>query len=558
MNPPRSRYSGTGLLLVLGFLLVPPAHAQTGRTDPYGDGYGAGEFARARYEENGFTIVRAETTAMQEFPSSGRVNAPIFAGDSVFTDTGQRAEIQLAGGSVVRIDQGSRLVFLSLSASYRETRDNTVLQLAKGSLRFEAAVDEREAFRVDTPACEVYLLGDAVVRIEERGDRTRIAVRRGVAEVATDQGAILVRGGMETEVISGERPRDSKPLNTFLADEFDRWVAGREEEFAVRGDADSAEAYRELPAEVRPYYRELSKHGSWVRDEVYGPVWVPSIVPAGWRPYRHGRWSYGALGYFWVSEEPWGWAPYHFGRWTRLPEHDWSWIPGRVFGGAWVSWSWGPTHVGWCALNYWDQPVTRADRANSVYDTQAWTFIRYEQIAQPDASAHHVGVSEVRDLDEAVVVTRAPRVAPSLLSNLEPRNRALADARSGEHAVGGAGRSFVELERQAGLELGAAAPGLGSGRGSLNGFSPRTATPGSGTSSATNPATRRPLVHSDRDKLEGASERWKDIYRQMAQPRPTRTQSTTDLDRAPRDETVEPVRENPSREGGSSRQPENH
>jgi len=239
MRSPRPRYFRAGLLLALACLVLPPAHAQIDRDGVDGDAYGPHDCARVRFEENGPTILRAETVATREAPSTGQLNAPIFSGDSVATNAEQRAEIQLAGGSVIRIDQSSRVVFTSLSYPHREIRDPTVLQLAEGNLRVEAAIDEPDAIRVDTAACAVHVLGDADVRIEIRGDRTYVSSRRGIVEIDAGGGALVVQGGMATEVLPGEAPLGARPFNTFRTDDFDHWGAAREKRSAVVNDAAS-------------------------------------------------------------------------------------------------------------------------------------------------------------------------------------------------------------------------------------------------------------------------------------------------------------------------------
>ena len=53
-------------------------------------------------------------------------------------------------------------------------------------------------------------------------------------------------------------------------------------------------------------------------------------MPAGWAPYRYGRWvNHDPWGWVWVEEEPWGYAPFHYGRWVNYGGR-WGWIPGPV------------------------------------------------------------------------------------------------------------------------------------------------------------------------------------------------------------------------------------
>lgn len=97
-------------------------------------------------------------------------------------------------------------------------------------------------------------------------------------------------------------------------------------------------------------FREgLSPYGSWVQYRDMGWVWRPKVAP-GWRPYYRGQWIWTDSGWTWTSDEPWGWATYHYGRWGYDGQLGWFWVPGYVWGPAWVSWRYGPGVIGWAPL----------------------------------------------------------------------------------------------------------------------------------------------------------------------------------------------------------------
>lgn len=98
------------------------------------------------------------------------------------------------------------------------------------------------------------------------------------------------------------------------------------------------------------FYDELSPYGEWVQHPRWGWVWFPRQVPPGWRPYWLGHWALTEFGWTWVSEEPFGWATYHYGRWVFDPEFGWLWVPGTVWGPAWVAWQSGAGFIGWAPL----------------------------------------------------------------------------------------------------------------------------------------------------------------------------------------------------------------
>jgi hypothetical protein len=109
------------------------------------------------------------------------------------------------------------------------------------------------------------------------------------------------------------------------------------------------------PSAVSDFHAALDSQGTWVDDPKYGGVWIPSssVVGGDFVPYQSGgHWAYGE-DYTWVSDWDWGWAPFHYGRWVLIDGRGWSWIPGRAYAPAWVSWRVGAPgfgFIGWSPL----------------------------------------------------------------------------------------------------------------------------------------------------------------------------------------------------------------
>jgi hypothetical protein len=106
----------------------------------------------------------------------------------------------------------------------------------------------------------------------------------------------------------------------------------------------------QLAVDVSIFYDSLAPYGRWFAVDEYGWVWTPYDVPFGWRPYTHGYWVYSDYGWTWVSNWRWGWAPFHYGRWVYHRHHGWLWIPGRIWGPAWVVWRHRPGWLGWAPM----------------------------------------------------------------------------------------------------------------------------------------------------------------------------------------------------------------
>ncbi len=97
-------------------------------------------------------------------------------------------------------------------------------------------------------------------------------------------------------------------------------------------------------------YNYLAPYGNWINLEPYGYVWTPRNMGYRWQPYRDGHWVLTDDGWAWISHEEWGSIPFHYGRWGYDSYFGWFWVPGTIWGPAWVSWRWNDQYVGWAPL----------------------------------------------------------------------------------------------------------------------------------------------------------------------------------------------------------------
>ena len=321
----------TGILILLALPLA--AAAQSGEETSYG---------YLRTVEGPGRIVQASSgTAV-----AMEVNYPVLAGDRLEVDLGGRLELSLPDFNVVRLAGGSELLLARLALSADTNDSSTVLQLRRGELQILVhdllPVGDRP--RVDTANATVYLQNSGIYRVASDGyGWTEVVVREGFAEVATEAGSSVVRGG-EQAWIEGERlPRIA----------LDR--AGRSDDLELWGARLDGQLTAAAPAEVdtRLTYAAapLQSHGSWVWVDGYR-AWRPRVAYS-WRPYQTGWWRDTPGGYVWVSAEPWAWVTYHYGSWVPTPAFGWVWRPGRRFAPAWVYWYWGPRWVGWVPVGYY-------------------------------------------------------------------------------------------------------------------------------------------------------------------------------------------------------------
>jgi hypothetical protein len=151
------------------------------------------------------------------------------------------------------------------------------------------------------------------------------------------------------------------------------------------------------------FVERLSPYGHWDFVPDYGQVWVPAVA-AGWRPYWYGHWVLTEWGWTFVSEDPWGWATYHYGRWGFSSGIGWFWVPGRVWGPAWVTWRYGGGYAAWAPLGPRGYVYG--------YSSPAWVAVRQEHFTQPIVRYGVVDVRQTSPIVQRAQALPAPRGRP--------------------------------------------------------------------------------------------------------------------------------------------------
>jgi hypothetical protein len=162
--------------------------------------------------------------------------------------------------------------------------------------------------------------------------------------------------------------------------------------------------------DIDPFYDSLSPWGQWVWLDPYGWVWSPYEMAPGWRPYTYGYWTWTEAGWTWASYWQWGWAPFHYGRWIWHGPMGWVWIPGDVWGPAWVAWRYGPGYVGWAPLPpaaVWrpGHGVVFHGGGDVVIITSSWIFVHERDLYHP-----HVHVIVLPPARTTVIIRETRRV----------------------------------------------------------------------------------------------------------------------------------------------------
>jgi hypothetical protein len=259
------------------------------------------------------------------------LNWPIVAGSHIAAARGAGAEFRV-GSTAVRLDGDSALEVTQLDD------DNFRIRLDYGSVAVRIAnPGVLGGFELDTAQVRVTMAQPGRVRVDadRQPDTTIVGVIDGVANVDGASAHVEVRAGRRAEIRD-----DDLRTGALQRDAFDDWPERR--------DAIASPSLRYLSDEVTGY-EELDQYGSWSNDADYGAVWIPRALPAGWAPYRDGRWVWlQPWGWTWVDDQPWGYAPSHYGRWFQQGGR-WCWTPGGLRARP----VWAPALVGWVGGADW-------------------------------------------------------------------------------------------------------------------------------------------------------------------------------------------------------------
>lgn len=319
------------------------------------------------------------------------LNWPITTGARFSAAPGARAEVRVASTAV-------RLAGATEVEIARLDDDAIVLRLLSGTI--DARVRSAEVAReltVETPQARTTLLEPGRYRFDaglEPGSSS-VSADIGTARVDAGGNAIVVRAGKRAEVWrDGDfRLDDARP------DAFDEWALARD-----RRDEASRSA-RYVSPEMTGY-ESLDEHGDWREVPEHGAVWVPRAVPAGWAPYRTGRWAWvEPWGWTWIDEAPWGFAPFHYGRWAFVGG-IWMWAPGRVVPRP----VYAPALVGWIGRPGWSVSISIG-----TVPAVGWFPLAPREVYVPahrhsPAYVRNVNVAHVTHVTQITNVTRVTNV----------------------------------------------------------------------------------------------------------------------------------------------------
>jgi hypothetical protein len=257
------------------------------------------------------------------------LNSSVTTGDRLVADDGSRAELEI-GPAAIRIGSSTDVTVTNLTDGLIQ------LGVPAGTLRVSVyRMNPGDTIEVDTPNGAIGVLAPGNYRImtNAAGTQTIVTVERGRIDVSGPNLSQVIEAGRTVRLSAGDGgtvqvanvPRPGP-------DGFDAWSQYRDGVLTSSTSASDAYVNQDIPG-----VRDLDEAGRWDNDAAYGPVWYPTVVAAGWVPYRDGHWGWvEPWGWVWIADEPWGFAPFHYGRWA-LVRNRWGWVPGPRLGRPYYS-----------------------------------------------------------------------------------------------------------------------------------------------------------------------------------------------------------------------------
>ncbi len=240
-------------------------------------------------------------------------NYPLTAGDSLWTQPGAEAGLQVAD-TLIALAPATELDLERLESgvlTVSEPQGEVFVRVGRLRAGESATLrTPRGSVSLDTP-------GRYAIAAGTTESPTLVTVFEGAVRLEGPE-ALVLRSG-QTAVITGDQSFTVRITPALHNAFIDRMLA------RTRPRRPPAVAPPPLVAAM-PGGADLDEYGTWARNAEYGEIWYPRVA-AGWVPYREGHWAYVApWGWTWIDDAPWGFAPFHYGRWTQIGRR-WAWVP---------------------------------------------------------------------------------------------------------------------------------------------------------------------------------------------------------------------------------------
>jgi hypothetical protein len=291
-------------------------------------------YGHISYVDKQATVIREDQTEHKAV-----VNLPVVPGDQVVTGDKGRCELQFDNGTIIRLDENTRLkVTTVLAPSLTSRWKITTLRLLQGQVYAMVQAYNREMFQVIT--------SNAALDIKNRSAANIQARENGDTFIHVDKGKFKVMYGEDIKSIKTETARSGKGYMITAAHQMRIGEGHRDIEFKAWNDYinrkfnDLHRGINRIPKRIYHFSKALvhwaekwsSLYGEWLYDDVFGYVWRPydEYFAYSERPFFHADFAWIHNRLYLIPQEPWGWLPAYMGTWAWM-KWGWTWIPGDAF-----------------------------------------------------------------------------------------------------------------------------------------------------------------------------------------------------------------------------------
>jgi len=297
------------------------------------------EEGESNYGHVSFVEEQAVIIRSNKVEDKAVVNLPLVPGDTVVTGDNGRCELQFDNGTIIRLDQNTRLRITTVQAPTLTSRWKiTTLHLLQGQLYTLPQTYNEEMFQIITPNAAAKLASRSAVTIRMDADRG--------TSFFSDAGKFEVLYGADPQSLKKARVKSGQ---AFVIDATNMIAVSSEKrnlefvawnEYVDRHFKKLHSGINKLPPKLEFENSALQYwamnwspfYGNWIYDEIFGYVWRPFSEEFARfdRPFFNAEYVRINGSLFLVPQETWGWVPAHMGTWVWL-KRGWTWVPGTYF-----------------------------------------------------------------------------------------------------------------------------------------------------------------------------------------------------------------------------------
>lgn len=145
-----------------------------------------------------------------------REDEAIFAGDSIRTKSGSKAQLEFKDRSVLKIAQNSKVVIKQYSLDYKNERKAAAIELSRGKVRAVISnTKDAASFIITTPNAEGTVIGSDIVVSYQAGN-SFIFVNQGrlsVVNIAHPEKSVSVSAGNSVIIPQKDLPAQPRPFS---------------------------------------------------------------------------------------------------------------------------------------------------------------------------------------------------------------------------------------------------------------------------------------------------------------------------------------------------------